>query len=194
MKKYTIFKTNGVPDWSAVPAISAECVLWEPDCGVRMAQQLCYDETALYVRQRAKETAVRAEYTAPLSPVHEDSCMEFFFALGEDDRYFNFEINPNACFELGFGPNRSNRIRLCHKDEQETFRARCARTPDGWTAPVLSGPPSGARRFFPRKLLQMRRQDRAPALSCVESGRIRNAGLPPTAGFWEHVSCVNQKN
>ena len=134
MKKYTIFKTNGVPDWSAVPAISAECVLWEPDCGVRMAQQLCYDETALYVRQRAKETAVRAEYTAPLSPVHEDSCMEFFFALGEDDRYFNFEINPNACFELGFGPNRSNRIRLCHKDEQETFRARCARTPDGWTA------------------------------------------------------------
>lgn len=134
MRKYTIFKTNGAPDWSAVPAISVGCVLWEPDCGIRMAQQLCYDETALYVRQRAKESAIRAEYTAPLSPVHQNSCMEFFFALGEDDRYFNFEINPNACFELGFGPNRQNRIRLCHKNEQEMFRARCARTPDGWTA------------------------------------------------------------
>ena len=60
--------------------------------------------------------------------------MEFFFALGEDDRYFNFEINPNACFELGFGPNRRNRIRLCHKNEQETFQAQCIRTTDGWTA------------------------------------------------------------
>ena len=134
MRKYTIFETNGAPDWSAVPAISVGCVLWEPDCGVRMAQQLCYDETAFYVRQRAKESAIRAEYTAPLSPVHEDSCMEFFFALGEDDRYFNFEINPNACFELGFGPNRRNRIRLCHKNEQETFQAQCIRTTDGWTA------------------------------------------------------------
>ena len=121
MRKYTIFKTNGVPDWSAVPAISVDCILWEPDCSVRMVQQLCYDETALYVRQRAKESAVRAEYTAPLSPVHQDSCMEFFFALGDDERYFNFEINPNACFELGFGPNRQNRIRLCHKNEQEAF-------------------------------------------------------------------------
>lgn len=134
MRKYTIFETNGAPDWSAVPVISVDCVLWEPDCGIRMAQQLCYDETALYVRQRAKESAIRAEYTAPLSPVHQDSCMEFFFALGEDNRYFNFEINPNACFELGFGANRSNRIRLCRKNEQETFCARCVRTPDGWTA------------------------------------------------------------
>lgn len=60
MRKYTIFETNGAPDWSAVPVISVDCVLWEPDCGIRMAQQLCYDETALYVRQRAKESAIRA--------------------------------------------------------------------------------------------------------------------------------------
>lgn len=165
MKKYTIFKTNGVPDWSAVPAISAECVLWEPDCGVRMAQQLCYDETALYVRQRAKEAAVRAEYTAPLSPVHEDSCMEFFFALGEDDRYFNFEINPNACFELGFGPNRSNRIRLCHKDEQGTFRARCARTPDGWTAEYRL-PLEFLRLFYPDLRLEPGASFRANCYKC----------------------------
>lgn len=134
MKEYTILKTNGAPDWSAVPALFVDAVLWEPDCGVRMRQQLCYDETALYVRQQAWESAVRAEYTAPLSPVHEDSCMEFFFALGADERYFNFEINPNGCIELGFGPDRKNRVRLCHKAEQETFQPSCVRTADGWTA------------------------------------------------------------
>lgn len=106
MKTYSIPRTSGAPDWNSVPALAVDTVLWEPDCGIRMTQQLCYDETALYVRQRAWETAICAEYTAPLSPVHEDSCMEFFFALGADDRYFNFEINPNGCIELGFGPNR----------------------------------------------------------------------------------------
>lgn len=59
--------------------------------------------------------------------------MEFFFSLA-DGRYVNFEINPNACMELGFGPNRHERVRLCHKSEQETFRPVCARTLDGWTA------------------------------------------------------------
>lgn len=134
MREYTIVKTNGVPEWSTVPVQAVDTILWEPDCGIRMTQQLCYDETALYVRQQAWESAIRAEYSAPLSPVHEDSCMEFFFALGADDRYFNFEINPNACMELGFGPDRKNRVRLCHKAEQETFRLCCVRTSGGWAA------------------------------------------------------------
>lgn len=134
MKEYVILKVNSIPDWNAVPVLAVDTILWEPDCGIRMTQQLCYDETALYVRQRAWEANIRAEYSAPLSPVHEDSCMEFFFALGADDRYFNFEINPNGCIELGFGPNRKNRIRICHKAEQETFQPSCVRKADGWTA------------------------------------------------------------
>ena len=134
MKTYSIPRISGAPDWSAIPALTVDTVLWEPDCGIRMTQQLCYDETALYVRQQARESTIRAEYSAPLSPVHEDSCMEFFFALGADDRYFNFEINPNGCIELGFGPNRKNRVRLCHKAEQETFRPCCVRAADGWAA------------------------------------------------------------
>ena len=134
MKSYVISRTSGTPDWNAVPPLHVDCVLWEPDCGVRMEQKLCYDDTALYVFQHAQESNVRAEYTAPLSPVHEDSCMEFFFSLTGDGRYVNFEINPNACMELGFGPDRHERVRLCHKAEKETFRPVCTRTPDGWTA------------------------------------------------------------
>ena len=134
MKEYVILKVNSIPDWNAVPVLAVDTILWEPDCGIRMTQQLCYDETALYVRQRAWEANIRAEYSAPLSPVHEDSCMEFFFAFGADERYFNFEINPNGCIELGFGPDRKNRVRLCHKAERETFQPCCVRAADGWTA------------------------------------------------------------
>lgn len=134
MKSYTIAKASGAPGWDTIEPLRADCVLWEPDCGVRMEQKLCYDDTALYVFQRAWESDIRAECSAPLSPVHEDSCMEFFFSLTDDGRYVNFEINPNACMELGFGPNRRERVRLCHKSERETFRPVCTRTPDGWTA------------------------------------------------------------
>lgn len=134
MKSYTIVKSSGAPDWDAIAPLQINCVLWAPDCGIRMEQKLCYDDTALYVFQRAYESDIRAEYTAPLSPVHEDSCMEFFFAFGADERYFNFEINPNGCIELGFGPDRKNRVRLCHKAERETFQPCCVRAADGWTA------------------------------------------------------------
>ena len=134
MKSYTIAKASGAPDRDAIEPLRVGCVLWEPGCGVRMEQKLCYDDTALYVFQRAWESDIRAECSAPLSPVHEDSCMEFFFSLADDGRYVNFEINPNACIELGFGPNRRERVRLCHKSERETFRPVCTRTPDGWTA------------------------------------------------------------
>lgn len=134
MKMYNIPRIDGAPDWSAVSVLAVDTILWEPDCGIRMTQQLCYDDKALYVRQQAWESAIRAEYSTPLSPVHEDSCMEFFFALDADERYFNFEINPNGCIELGFGRTVKTASALCHKAEQETFRPCCVRTSGGWAA------------------------------------------------------------
>lgn len=134
MSIYKIIKSNGNPDWSTVPKLHTDCVLWEPYCGVEMTQQIYYDDAALHIRQQAKEANIREEYSVPLSPVHEDSCMEFFFAVGLDDRYFNFEINPNACFDIGFGPNRNNRVRLCHRLEEKIFGAKCYKTEDGWAA------------------------------------------------------------
>lgn len=193
MKEYVILKVNNIPDWNAVPVLAVDTILWEPDCGIRMTQQLCYDETALYVRQRAWEANIRAEYSAPLSPVHEDSCMEFFFAFGADGCYFNFEINPNACLELGFGLDRKNRVRLCHKAELETFRLRCVRTTDGWVAEYrlpldffrlfYPAPPVCPRCTFPRQLLQMRRPDGASPLPRMESGKHPFPGLPPPGIF-----------
>ena len=40
MKSYTIAKASGAPGWDAIEPLRADCVLWEPDCGVRMEQKL----------------------------------------------------------------------------------------------------------------------------------------------------------
>ena len=71
---YTIVKTDTEPDWSNVPVLQIDNVLWTEDCGVRAEGQLCYSDEALYVHLSAAEKDIRAENTEPLSPVWEDSC------------------------------------------------------------------------------------------------------------------------
>ena len=123
----------GEPDWHMIPVLEADQVLWLPDCGIRAFGQFTYSPSALHVRLCAAEKQIRAEYTAPLSPVHQDSCLEFFFMPEGEDRYFNFEINPNGCLHTGFGPNRQNRAVLFPGDP-DLFRIRTERTAGGWEA------------------------------------------------------------
>ena len=105
---------------------------WEPDCGVRSFGQLCYDDSNRYVHLRAVEKDIRAEYTAPLSPVYQDSCLEFFFMPEGGDRYFNFEMNPNGCLYIELGHNRSDRFIQYRDDISDRFDIKTAKTDDGW--------------------------------------------------------------
>jgi hypothetical protein len=132
MKTYTIRAAAGEPGWAAVPRLETGCVLWLPDAGIRAFGQFCHDAEYLYVHLRAVERDIRAEYTAPLSPVCEDSCLEFFFMPEGEDRYLNFEVNPNGCLLAGFGRGRADRVFLHREDLRELFGIRTARTPDGW--------------------------------------------------------------
>ena len=133
-RQYLIQRTEGEPDWAAVPRLEIDRVLWMPDCGIRAWGQIAHDGEQMYVHLRAAEKAIRAEYTAPLSPVHQDSCLEFFFMPENESRYFNFEINPNGCLHTGFGTDRTNRAVLCRKDAETLFAIRTGRTADGWEA------------------------------------------------------------
>ena len=129
---YTITRVTGEIDWDRIPALSVSNVLWTEDTGIRAQGQLCYDEENLYVHLSASEKEIRAENTEPLSPVWGDSCLEFFFMPGDSDKYFNFEINPNGCLLIQFGPDRGNRVYLVRKDGAEFFDIRANRTDEGW--------------------------------------------------------------
>ena len=146
--KYRIQKISGEPDWSGVPKLRIDQVLWKPDCGIRAFGQFCHDTQFLHVRLCAAEERIRAEYTAPLSPVCQDSCLEFFFMPEEEDRYFNFEINPNGCLYIGFGHGREDSTVLYRKNLRELFDIRPAMTPDGWEV-CYRIPASFLRLFWP---------------------------------------------
>lgn len=129
---YQIIKVNQDFNWDSIPVLAIDNVLWTEDCGIRAGGQLCYDEENLYVHLQAAEKEIRAENTEPLSPVWEDSCLEFFFMIDGTDKYFNFEMNPNGCLCLQFGPDRADRINLVRKDASDYFDIRTQNTADGW--------------------------------------------------------------
>ena len=119
-------------DWHEIPALELENVLWTPDAGIRAKAQICRTEDALRVHMTAAEKEISAEYFLPLSPVHEDSCLEFFFMPAGECRYMNFEMNPNGCLHVGFGQSRQQRAVIFRRDGEELFRIRTGRTADGW--------------------------------------------------------------
>lgn len=129
---YTITKVNGNINWADIPVMPIDKVLWTPDFGIRAQGQLCYDDDFLYVHQVAVEQNIRAENTEPMSPVYEDSCLEFFFTPDKDTNYFNCEINPNGCFNMQYGPKKTDRINIVRGDAADYFDIHTARTSDGW--------------------------------------------------------------
>ncbi|MCR5688569.1 MAG: C69 family dipeptidase [Lachnospiraceae bacterium] len=131
---YSIRKVSGAADWKSIPELDIDRVLWTDDYGIRAKGQLCYDEENLYVHLSAAEKDIRAENTEPLSPVYEDSCLEFFFMPGSSDDYFNFEINPNGVLNIGFGPKKTDRINIARSDAKDYFGIETERTEDGWEA------------------------------------------------------------
>ncbi len=120
------------PDWDHVPAVTLEHTGWLPTCPISAQAQICHDGNNLYIRQEAKEENIRATLTGALEQVCNDSCLEFFFApFANDDRYLNFEVNPLGTLYLGFGKERSTRVRQLVADTS-IFHIQPFSTEHGW--------------------------------------------------------------
>ena len=192
MKTYTILRRPADGSWQSVPALKVDECLWLPDAGAAMQGQVCYDDAALYVRLSVREKNIRAEHKTPGCMICEDSCMEFFFCpTAGDDRYFNFEWNPNGQLYLGFGPNRYDSVRLLVQDEQAQFDPQPARTADGWEL-TFRIPVSFVRRFVPEFSLTPGKLLRANFFKCGDLTPqphyyARNRGASETPDF--HRPC-----
>lgn len=131
MKEYTVSRVV-TPDWEQIPRAELTHTGWLPQCPVSATAQLCHDGNILYVRLEAVEKEIRATLTGPLDEVCEDSCLEFFFApSSEDSRYFNIEFNPLGNFYIGFGKERSTRVRQL-PGNMEQFHVKTFYTENGW--------------------------------------------------------------
>ena len=147
MKEYIIKKTQSVPQWHTVPALDISWHYKTDPCGISAQAQVCYDDSALYVRLSAVEKYIRAEHMGPLGEICEDSCLEFFFSpIAGDQRYFNIESNPNGALYLGFASNVHNLQRLI--PEEPVIIPKPIRTENGWEV-TYQVPYAFIRQFFP---------------------------------------------
>ena len=179
MKEYIISRCHGQPDWSKVPALQINNWLKSDPMPISAQAQVCYDDSALYVRLSALEEHIRAELTGLLDEICEDSCLEFFFCpMAGDERYFNIECNPNGCLFLGFGPNVDELVRLIPENPPIVPQAK--RIEGGWET-VYSIPYSFIRMFFP---------EFSPAPGCSTRANFYKCGdktEPPHYISWNPV-------
>lgn len=131
MNSYTLKKVNGTPDWDAIEALNID-IPYRHETEVQAWAKLCWAETGIHVNLRAKEENIRCQELEPLSPICEDSCLEFFIRPTEALHYFNFEYNFACNVYLGYGTGNADLIRLIMHDQKATFHPQSYKTDDGW--------------------------------------------------------------
>lgn len=192
-RQYQIQKITGKPDWNKIEKAPIDQKLWLPCEQISAYAQLAYDDSRLYVRLHAEEPTIRAENTGILDQPCQDSCLEFFFSAAEQDaRYINIELNPSLCIYFGFGTGREDLMRIllpdgakdlaCSQRKNAQWLGCDVRASFSAAAAVLPGFCSV--RNNPGQFLQMRRSDRAGALSCVEPRGRGTARFPSSEVLW----------
>lgn len=149
MKTYTIKKVNGTPDWSKIPVLQIDTLLWTDSIDITAWAQLCWDEEGLFVRMEAIEPNIRMEETGPQACTCNDSCMEFFFSPTDRKDYFNIELNPTCAVWIGIGTGGdiSDLIRLQISKFNEKFSTNVEFTEKGWVL-TYKVPFAFIKRFF----------------------------------------------
>lgn len=131
MRSYMISRRPTDFSWEKIPALQVDNHQWLEPAPISVQAQICYDDTALYVKMTAVEPNIRAEGTAETDYPHLDSCMEFFFCpIPGSKQYINVEFNPNGCMFFGLGYPGRSAIRMLPERSQLDIQTQ--RTADGW--------------------------------------------------------------
>jgi hypothetical protein len=75
----------------------------------RVSFSIAYAENAILLKYFVQENSIRILYQMDNSPVHQDSCVEFFIAFDDDEEYYNLEFNCTGTCLFGFGKSRTAR-------------------------------------------------------------------------------------
>lgn len=148
MRSYTLPKISGTPDWSRIPVMPIDNLLWTDSIDITAKAQFCWDEEFIYVRQEAVEPNIRMVEADPLAEVCSDSCLEFFIQPTETERYINFEFNPLANSWIGYGLPDEYRVRLILSEDEDRFDPKVVFTEGGWVL-TYRVPVAFLQTFFP---------------------------------------------
>lgn len=70
---------------------------------------IAHNSSNIFIKYFVEEKHIRALNIATNSPVHEDSCVEFFLSFDEDAAYYNIEFNCIGTALIGYGSSKNNR-------------------------------------------------------------------------------------
>jgi len=71
---------------------------------------IAYTDDCILLKYYVKEKAIRVVHNQDNTPVHEDSCVEFFIAFDDDQEYYNLEFNCKGTCLVGIGENSERRL------------------------------------------------------------------------------------
>lgn len=124
LQHHAVHHTIGIVNWPQV-------VDYRPDASFAIAR----GKERLYIHFMAAGEDLRAVNTEPLSPVAQDSCVEFFMQVPGDPEYWNFEFNCIGTVNASHRVTRPEAVRLT---EQEI--ATIGRVGSCGTAPFAERP------------------------------------------------------
>ena len=70
---------------------------------------IAYTDNSILLKYYVHEKSLRGLYALANTPVHEDSCVEFFISFGEEPAYYNLELNCIGTCLFGYGKNKACR-------------------------------------------------------------------------------------
>src|SRR5438270_3381813 len=71
--------------------------------------KIAHNNNGLVLKYSVTENELNVNYQRSNEAVYKDSCVEFFFSIGEEAGYYNFEFNAIGTCLAAFGVNRHNR-------------------------------------------------------------------------------------
>lgn len=97
---------------------SIDCINWPQasDYQPLSAFSIAYSTRYLYIHFVVRGADLRATHAVNLSPVADDSCVEFFMKMADSSEYWNFEFN---CIGTTNASHRTNRINPTRLNDSE---------------------------------------------------------------------------
>lgn len=138
---YLIQKGVEEQDWDAIPAAGIDNYPWSENGYTPKAEaKVYYTHSHLYVKLKAFETKVKAEFHNYNDMVCLDSCLEFFLNANpdQDGRFLNFEINPLGTLLLYIGGGRHERVAAATQEDLVSFQFKTTLTKE--TLQNFAGP------------------------------------------------------
>src|SRR4030095_15667953 len=71
---------------------------------------IAYTDDCILLKYYVQEKAIRVVHNEDNTPVHEDSCVEFFIAFDDDQEYYNLEFNCGGTCLVGYGKNSERQL------------------------------------------------------------------------------------